>query len=64
MNTKLPASVIVLGVISIEGNVMRFHFIDGGARINVNGYIRALETVVVAWMNDGVAGRYYTFQQY
>lgn len=63
MQTKFPASVMVLGVVSNEGDVMPPHFFDKGARINAALYINTLETVVKPWM-DGVArGRPYVFQQ-
>ncbi|XP_054710993.1 uncharacterized protein LOC129220586 [Uloborus diversus] len=63
MHTKFPAAVIVLGVISSEGDVMPPHFFEEGLRINVDGYIHVLETVVKPWMDMVAAGRDYVFQQ-
>ncbi|XP_054714652.1 uncharacterized protein LOC129224251 [Uloborus diversus] len=63
MHTKFPAAVIVLGVISSEGDVMPPHFFEEGLRINADGYIHVLETVVKPWMNMVAAGRDYVFQQ-
>ena len=44
MQTKFPSSVMVLGVVSNEGHVMRPHFFQEGLRVNADGYIRVLET--------------------
>ncbi|UYV83285.1 hypothetical protein LAZ67_23000403 [Cordylochernes scorpioides] len=63
MHTKFPASVMVLGVISSEGDVMPPHFFEKGLRMNADTYINVLETVVKPWMNMVAAGRKYVFQQ-
>lgn len=63
MHTKFPASVMVLGVVSSEGDVMPPFFFRQGLRVNAASYTEVLETVVKPWM-DGVArGRPYVFQQ-
>ncbi|UYV68049.1 hypothetical protein LAZ67_5002908 [Cordylochernes scorpioides] len=51
MHTKFPASVMVLGVISSEGDVMPPHFFEKGLRMNTDTYINVLETVVKPWMD-------------
>lgn len=38
------------------------HFFDKGVRINADGYIPALELVVVPYINDVAARRNYIFQ--
>ncbi|UYV73977.1 hypothetical protein LAZ67_11001680 [Cordylochernes scorpioides] len=55
MHTKFPASVMVLGVISSEGDVMPPHFFEKGLRMNADTYINVLETVCEAL--DGHGGR-------
>ena len=63
MSTKFPASVIVLGVVSIDGDVMPPYFFLEGLRVAANNYIKVLKIVVKPWM-VGVAGeRPYVFQQ-
>ncbi|UYV73697.1 ARMC8, partial [Cordylochernes scorpioides] len=57
MHTKFPASVMVLGVISNEGDVMPPHFFEKGLRMNADTYINVLETVVKPWMDMVAAGR-------
>ncbi|UYV64486.1 hypothetical protein LAZ67_3000928, partial [Cordylochernes scorpioides] len=63
MHTKFPASVMVLGVISSEGDLMPPHFFEKGLRMNADTYINVLETVVKPWMDMVAAGRKYVFQQ-
>ncbi|UYV68980.1 hypothetical protein LAZ67_6001880 [Cordylochernes scorpioides] len=63
IHTKFPASVMVLGVISSEGDVMPPHFFEKGLRMNADTYINVLETVVKPWMDMVAAGRKYVFQQ-
>jgi hypothetical protein len=50
MATKFPATVMVLAVVSNEGDVMPPHFFGKGLKIN----IKVLRDVVKPWM-DGVA---------
>ncbi|UYV73848.1 hypothetical protein LAZ67_11001126 [Cordylochernes scorpioides] len=57
MHTKFPASVMVLGVISSEGDVIPPHFFEKGLRMNADTYINVLETVVKPWMDMVAAGR-------
>ena len=63
MSSKFPASVMVLGVMSNEGDIMPPHFFETGLRVNAETYIDVLRDVVKPWM-DGVAGGHpYVFQQ-
>lgn len=63
MHTKFPSTVMVLGVVSSEGDVMPPFFFQRGLRVNASEYIKVLEDTVKPWM-DGVAnGRPYVFQQ-
>lgn len=63
MHTKFPATVMVLGVISSEGDVMPPYFFEQGHRVNAVAYIHVLETVVKPWMDQVASGREYVFQQ-
>ncbi len=61
--TKFPLSVMVLGVVSSEGDVMPPHVFEQGLRVNAEVYIDVLEHKVVPWMERIAAGRPYVFQQ-
>ena len=63
MHTKFPASVMVLGVVSSEGDVMPPHFFLQGARVNAVAYTDVLNTVVKPWITAVARGRPYVFQQ-
>lgn len=63
MHTKFPASVMVLGVVSSDGDVMPPYFFEQGLKINAAVYIHVLETVVKPWMDRVADGREYVFQQ-
>lgn len=56
MHTKFPATVMVLGVISSEGDVMPPHFFENGLRVNTDVYVKVLRDVVKPWM-DAIADR-------
>ena len=47
MKTKYPVTVIVLGVVSNEGDIMTPHLFKHGLRVNVNAYLDVLQNVVV-----------------
>jgi inhibitor of nuclear factor kappa-B kinase subunit alpha len=63
MHTKFPASIMVLGVVSSDGDVMPPHFFETGLRLNADKYIDVLATVVKPWMDAKANGRDYVFQQ-
>ena len=63
MQTKFPSSVMVLGVVSNEGHVMPPHFFQEDLRVNADGDIRVLETVVKPRIDRVAQGRSYVFQQ-
>ena len=54
---------MVLGVVSSNGDVMPPHFFEQGLRVNADGYIHVLETVVKPWMDLVANGSPYVFQQ-
>ena len=55
MSTKFSTSVMVLGVVSSDGDVMPPYFFPESLKVAANDYIKVLETVVKPWM-VGVAG--------
>ncbi len=63
MATKFPATVMVLGVVSNEGDVMPPHIFAKGLKINTEEYVKVLKEVVKPWMDGLAAGRHYVFQQ-
>ena len=54
---------MVLRVVSHNGDVMTPHFFEQGLRVNADGYIHVLETVVKPWMDLVANGSPYIFQQ-
>jgi hypothetical protein len=63
MSIKFPFTVMVLGVVSNEGDVMPPHFFPKGLKINMDEYIRVLEEVVKPWMDEMAGGRPYVVPQ-
>lgn len=63
MSSKFAVTVMVLGVLSSERDVMELFFCEEGLRANGDAYIHAIEKVMKSWM-EGIAGAYsYIFQQ-
>ncbi len=63
MATKFPATVMVLGMVSNEADVMPPHIFAKGLKINTEEYVKVLKEVVKPWMDGVAAGRHYVFQQ-
>jgi hypothetical protein len=63
MATKFPATVMVLGMVNNEGDVMPPHIFAKGLKINTEEYTKVLKEVVKPWMDEVAAGRHYMFQQ-
>jgi hypothetical protein len=63
MATKFPAAVMVLGVISNEGDVMPPHIFPRGLKVNTDEYLAVMKEVVKPWMDQVAGGRHYVFQQ-
>jgi hypothetical protein len=63
MATKFPANVMVLGVVSNEGDVMPPHIFPKGLRVNTDEYLDMIKTVVKPWMDQIAGNRHYIFQQ-
>jgi hypothetical protein len=62
-NTKFPASVMVLWVISSKGDVMPHPIFEKGQRVNAKQYIEILDTTVKPWMVTIAGECPYMFQQ-
>ena len=63
MQTKFPQTVMVFGCVSSEGDVMPPHFFREGLRLNSDGYVELLNTVVKPWITRIANGRPYVWQQ-
>ena len=63
IHTKFPASAMVLGVVSSEGDVMPPHFFTGGLRVNADAYTEMLDKVIKPWVTTIAHGKPYVFQQ-
>ena len=56
MKTKLPATVMVFGVVSSEANIMPPHIFEVGLKINTKVYLDVLKSVVIPWCYQVAAG--------
>lgn len=63
MKTKFTATVMVLGVVSNEGDIMDPYFFSQGLKINADVYLEVLRDVVVPWMKKVANGRHFIYQQ-
>lgn len=63
MKTKFPATVMVLSVISNEGDIMSPHFFQQGLRVTADVYLEVLRNSVIPWMKKVANGRHFIFQQ-
>ena len=63
MKTKFPATVMVFGVVSSEGHIMRPHIFELGLKVNTKVYLDVLKSVVMPWCNQVAGGRSWVWQQ-
>ena len=63
MKTKFPATVMVFGVVSSEGNIMPPHIFEIGLKVNTKVYLDVLKSVVIPWCNQVAAGRPWVWQE-
>ena len=63
MHVKFPLNVMVLAVVSSEGDVMPPFIFEKGVKLNSEVYIEVLNNVVKPWMHEVAKGRPYVFQQ-
>ena len=57
MKTKSPATVMVFGVVSIEGHIMLPHIFEVSLKVNTKVYLDVLKSVVISWCNKVAGGR-------
>ena len=63
MHSKYPVHIMVLGIISSDGDVMEPVFIPDGLHLGANSYMRFLDRYIKLWMDMMANGRPYIFQQ-
>ena len=63
MKTKIPATVMVFGVVSSEGHIMLPHIFEVGLKVNTKVYLDVLKSVVIPWCNQVPSGRPWVWQQ-
>ena len=63
MKTKFPATVMVFGVVSSEGNIMPPHIFEVGLKVNTKVYLDVLKSVMILWCNKVAGGRPWVWQQ-
>ena len=63
MKTKLPATVMVFGVVSSEDHIMPPHIFEVGLKVNTKVYLDVLKSVVIPWCNQVAGGRPWVWQQ-
>ena len=63
IKTKFPATVMVFGVVSSEGQIMPPHIFEVGLKVNTKVYLDVLKSVVIPWCNQVGGGRPCVWQQ-
>ncbi len=63
MKTKHPASVMCLAVISSAGDIMPPHFFKPKESVTKEVYLAVLQSKIVPWMQEVMAGAPFVFQQ-
>ena len=63
IKTKFPATVMVFGVVSIEGHIVPPHIFEVGLKVNIKVYLDVLKRVVIPWSNQVAGGRPWVWQQ-
>lgn len=61
--TKLPATVMVFGVILSKGDAMPPHIFETRIRINTDIYLSVMEDVVLPWIKETTGNRPWVWQQ-
>ena len=57
MKTKFPATVMVFGVVSIEGHIMPPHISEVDLKVNTKVYLDVLKSVVIPGCSQVAGGR-------
>ena len=63
MKIKIPATIMVFGVVSSEGHIMPPHIFEVGLEVNTKVYVDVLKSVVIPWGNQVAGGRPWVWQQ-
>ena len=63
MKSKFPATVMVFGVVSNEGDVMPPHIFAKGLKVNTKVYLEVMEQTVLPWITRIAGGRPWVWQQ-
>ena len=63
MKTKVPATVMVFGVVSSEGHIMPPHILEVGLKVNTKVYLDVLKSVVIPWCSQVAGGWPWVWQQ-
>ena len=63
MRSKKPTSVMLLSVISSDGDIMPPHFFNVREKVNADVYVGVLQSKVIPWMKAKANGRPFIFQQ-
>ena len=50
MKTKLPVTVMAIGVVSSEGHCMPPHIFEAGLKVNTEVYLKVMEETVLPWI--------------
>ena len=57
MKIKLPAKVMVFGVVSSEDHIIPPHTFEVGFKVNSKVYLDVLKSVMIPWCNQVAGGR-------
>ena len=63
MQTKFPVTVMVFGVMSLDGDMMLLHIFPKGIRVNSDVYIELLKTKMLSWIKKVAKERPWVWQQ-
>ena len=63
MKIKLPATVMVFGMVSSEGHIVPPHIFEVGLKVNSKVYLDVLKSVAIPWCNQEAGGRPWVWQQ-
>ena len=56
MKTKFPATVMVFGLVSSEGQIMPPYIFEVGLKVNIKVYLDVLKSVVIPRCNQVAGG--------
>ena len=63
MKTNFTATVMVFGVVSSEGHIMRPHIFQVGLKVNTKVYLDVPKSMVISWCHQVAGGRPLVWQQ-